>query len=90
MKEIFVFLSKKTYQTELNWPKTVDAWLACISFLQCPCSWKSLLGVSMLNSRQKNHWKIQHCLVWCFALSKQLRVQLVLSFQDCYWSVFLG
>jgi len=51
---------------------------ACISFSQCPYSWQSLLGVCMLNSRQKNHCKRQHWSVCCFPQNKQLTVQVVL------------
>lgn len=60
----------------------------CLHFLLLSRDfWQSLMGVCTLNSRQKNHWEKQHCLVCCFPLNQQLAVQLVLSFQDCYWSV---
>lgn len=82
---LFVFLLKNPHPVELSWPKIVDAWFAFSSallspfpFFQHPYSSQSLLGVCTLNSRQKNHWKIQHCLVWYFPQNKQLTVQLVL------------
>lgn len=49
---------------------------AFIFFSWCPYFWQSLVSVCTLNSRQKNHWKIHHCLVCSFPLNQQVTVPL--------------
>lgn len=52
----------------------------CVSFSRCPYSWQFLLGY-LLNSRQKNQWKIKCCFVYCFPQSKQFTVNWFYHFR---------